>query len=94
MDKRLRFLRYLNEGKTLSAAMAAKGDGGEPITRMASIWRNEAGSFRVNIEVYLDKHAMCEQLYLRDDLVDFADLEEAVAYIERETGIRYIDMHA
>ena len=51
-------------------------------------------NYRVTIEKFLDKNAMCEQLYIVDENRLFESLDEALVYIYDQTGIVLEKMHA
>jgi hypothetical protein len=51
------------------------------------------GKYRLTIEQYLERHVLSEDLYIRDELLVLATLDDAVARIE-ELGIPFDSMHA
>ena len=92
--KKNRLLNFLRQGKALSGEVAWFDDKeGEPGTIMVGLC--PAGqNYRVTIEKFLDKNAMCEQLYIVDENRLFESLDEALVYIYDQTEILFEKMHA
>lgn len=93
-SKKVRLENFLKQGKTIGWMIELSEYGKEPVTTDVSMWVTNEGKYRVNIEVFLSKHAMCEALYIRDEIRDFDNIEDAISWFENETSVKFFQMTA
>ncbi|MBX3058043.1 MAG: hypothetical protein KF770_16370 [Anaerolineae bacterium] len=84
--------QYLSQRKVICGSVDSQGKDERILTTMACIKLNDDGLFEVSIEVYFPTIDISE-LNLRDETRYFPSLEEAVVFLESETGIRFSQMH-
>lgn len=85
-----RLERYLNSGKVLMNTVDAVEKDGREISTLGSIKRTAENQFVVGIDVYL---SLVDVGRLREEEYTFSTLEEAEAFLARETGILFHQLH-
>jgi len=89
--KTRRLINLLRSGRCISGDIEWQDSAGEEgITSVNLCPHNH--HYRVRLERFLKKDAMCEVAYLQDEVRDFASLEEAAAFIEG-WGIAFEQLH-
>ncbi len=91
-NRRSRLVRALESGKTLSFDAPFLDESGESGTIQISVWQYD-GNIRFNIERYLDRHALCESLYLEDTLEDVTSLHDFETTICKKYEIGIDEFH-
>lgn len=85
-----RLERYLNSGKVLMNTVDTVEKDGREISTLGSIKRISENRFIVGIDVYLP---LVDVGRLREEEYTFSTLEEAEAFLARETGILFHQLH-
>lgn len=63
----------------------------EPYTSKVSIWKNKSGTTKVLIEEFFDKYIEATDLYVKDEIKEFPDLETAFQFLNTNYQVELVD---
>lgn len=79
---------YLLNGKYLYFNIEDSSEYNEPATTKLTIWKTENNDFNLSVQKFLDKYFFTEDLYIRDEVLNFNSLDELRRVLTDQFGVQ------
>ncbi|MBT1696049.1 hypothetical protein KK083_04115 [Fulvivirgaceae bacterium PWU4] len=86
-------INYLSNGKYLYFNIEDSSEYNEPATTKLTIWKTKSNKFNLSVQKFLDKHFFAEDLYIRDEVLNFNSLDELRVALIDQFGVQLQSFH-